>query len=256
MGKRMLLFLSILVMTSLSCGIASNTGNATQGSNAGSQAAGTPPAIPVSLNAGLASLNSYEMIIKFYSTGPDPSQSTTTTFTSQSSQEQGTYYSDMNTSIIDPGGGEPNTSDNQVYQVGNDQCINGQDGWSWVTNTPQEAEMQGLIKSMIGLTPIIDNPTFVAQETVNGVLTNHFTFTVQGLGAASGTVVNTNQGDYWLAVDGQYIVKYTLVLETSTAAKTDVLHEEFSINVTDINQPVTITLPPDCVQASKLTPTP
>ena len=70
--------------------------------------------------------------------------------------------------------------------------------------------MNGLVTSMIGLTPLIDNPVFVAAETVNGIPANHFTFKVSGLGATSGAVVNLNQGDYWLAVDGNYIVKYTL----------------------------------------------
>lgn len=116
--------------------------------------------------------------------------------------------------------------------------------------------MQGLITSMFGLTPLIDTPHFVAAETVNGIPTNHFTFQVSGLGASSGAVVNLNQGDYWLAIDGQYIVKYILVVETSMEADFEVLHEEISIEMTQVNQPVSITFPQGCLDASQETPEP
>jgi hypothetical protein len=96
----------------------------------------------------------------------------------------------------------------------------------------------------------------VAAETVNGISTNHFTFHVSGLGATSGTVVNINQGDYWLAVDGQYIVKYTLIIETSMAADAEVLHEEISIKMNQINQPISIAFPQRCLDASLVTPEP
>lgn len=116
--------------------------------------------------------------------------------------------------------------------------------------------MQGLMAGMIGLTPLIDNPVFVAAETVIGIPTNHFTFQVSGLGASSGAVVNINQGDYWLAVDGQYIVKYILIVETSMAADTEVLHEEISIEMNQVNQPVSIAFPQGCLDASLVTPIP
>jgi len=68
--------------------------------------------------------------------------------------------------------------------------------------------------------------------------------------------VNANQGDYWLAVDGRYIVKYILIMETSTDPQTNVFHEEISIELNQINQPVTIAFPQTCLDASKVTPTP
>jgi hypothetical protein len=102
----------------------------------------------------------------------------------------------------------------------------------------------------------VDNPTFVAQETVNGIPVNHFTFTVSGLGVKSGAQVNANQGDYWLAVDGQYIVKYSLVVETSSDPQTNVMHEEISIDLNQINQPISIAFPQGCLDASLVTPTP
>ena len=68
--------------------------------------------------------------------------------------------------------------------------------------------------------------------------------------------MNANQGDYWLAVDGQYIVKYLLVLETSTDPQTNILHAEVSIELNQVNQPISITFPQGCLDASLVTPTP
>jgi hypothetical protein len=121
---------------------------------------------------------------------------------------------------------------------------------------PNQAEMLDIIASMLGITPLIDTPTFVAQETMNDIPSNHFTFKVSGLGVSSGAQVNANQGDYWLAVDGQYIVKYILVLETSLDPQTDVLHEEISIELTQVNQPISIAFPQSCLDAALVTPEP
>ena len=115
--------------------------------------------------------------------------------------------------------------------------------------------MQGLIKNMIGLTPLIENPAFVGEEKVNDIPTNHFTFKVSGLGVQSGAEVKTNQGDYWLAVDGQYLVKYVLQIEESTDPQR-LLQTEISIDLNQINKPVDISFPPGCIAASKVTPTP
>jgi hypothetical protein len=76
------------------------------------------------------------------------------------------------------------------------------------------------------------------------------------LGVKSGAVVKANQGDYWLAVDGQYIVKYTLILETSMSADSEVFHEEISMELNQVNQPISISFPQSCLDASKVTPTP
>ena len=54
----------------------------------------------------------------------------------------------------------------------------------------------------------------------------------------------------WLAADGPldyYHVRYTLVLETSDPNNTDLFHEEISINLTQINQPVYIAFPQGCL---------
>jgi hypothetical protein len=257
MKSRTIMFVTLLVMLMMACSLTSNTGGKPT-NQAPIQNENTPPdPVPVSLNDGLASLNSYAMTVIFKSIGPDPTQSTELNIQRQRSNETNASSTSINNTVVSADGGDPASSDTTIYQIGNDQCSgNDTDGWSWSSSTPEEAEMKGLITGMIGLTPLIDNPDFVAAETVNGIPSNHFTFHVSGLGASSGAVVNINQGDYWLAVDGQYIVKYTLIVETSMAADTEVLHEEISIEMNQINQPVSITFPQGCLDASQVTPEP
>jgi hypothetical protein len=257
MKSRKIIVVSLLVMLMVACSLTTNTGGNPPTQAPVADETATPDPVPVSLNDGLASLNSYEMTVKFNSVGPDPTQSSTTSIQRQRSNDTNSSSTSINMSVISAGGGDPAITDTSIYQIGNDQCSGSDtDGWSWTSSTPVEAEMQGLITGMIGLTPLIDNPVFVAAETVNGIPTNHFTFQVSGLGASSGAVVNINQGDYWLAVDGHYIVRYTLIIEISTAADTEVLHEEISIEMNQINQPVSIAFPQGCLDASQVTPTP
>ncbi len=258
MKKRMVIFLSLLVMVTLACNLSAVPTSQAPGSTPqgnGNQPVGTPPANPVSINDGLGSLNSYQMTVVFKSIGPDPAQSSTITMETQHSKDTNASYTHLNISVVNKGGGDPSNTDSNIYRIGNDQCSGSGEDWTWTTMTPNQAETLDIIKNMLGITPLIDSPTFVAPETVNGIPSNHFTFKVSGLGVTSGAEVRANQGDYWLAVDGQYIVKYVLVLETSMDPQT-VLHEETSIELNQVNQPVNIAFPQTCLDASKVTPTP
>jgi hypothetical protein len=259
MKSRMMILASLVVLLMIACSLSGNTGgnSPSQEPTKEETPTSTPNPVPVSLNEGLASLNSYEMTAAFNSVGPDPVQSSTTSMERQRSNDTNASSTSIHSEVVGAEGGDPEISDTSIYQIGNDQCSGSDaDEWTWTTSTPAEAEMQGLVTGMIGLTPLIDAPVFVAAETVNGIPANHFTFQVPGLGASSGAVVNINQGDYWLAIDGQYIVKYILIVETSMAADAKVLHEEISIDVDQINQPVNIAFPQSCLDASKVTPEP
>ena len=262
MKKITLFVLPLLVMIAVACSITSKTGSSPTPLQAGDTPAVSinptqvpPDPVPISINDGLNSLNSYQMTVSIKSIGPDPTESSATTIQRQRSNDSNASYSHFNTTSTPKGGGDPKTTDSEIFQVGNDQCSGNTDDWSWSSSTPAQAEMQGLVTSMVGLTPLINDPVFLAAETVNGIPTNHFNFKVSGLGATSGAVVNINQGDYWLAIDGQYIVKYVLIVEESTSA-TEVFHEEVAIEITQINQPVSIAFPQACLDASKVTPTP
>jgi hypothetical protein len=259
MNKRMVIFLSLLVMVMLACNLSSSPtaqapGNTPQGN--GNQPVGTPPANPVNISEGLASLNSYRITITIISRGPTPEDSSTTVIETQRSQEQDSRYTHITQTTVKKGAENPNVSEYELYRIGNDQCSNSSGEWSWTSMAPNQAEMMDIMMKMLDFTPVIDNPTFVGVETVNGIQANHFSFKATGLGVESGAEVTANQGDYWLAVDGQYFVKYSLVMETVMDPQTDVLHMETLLDMNNINQPVNIAFPQACLDASLVTPTP
>jgi len=84
-------------------------------------------------------------------------------------------------------------------------------------------------------------------QTINGVRARHYTFDEKALVGLSG--LTRAQGEAWVAVDGNYVVKYTL-----TAEGRDVLFGKpntegkltWTYEVTDINQVFEITPPADC----------
>ena len=278
MKNRTIIFLLMLVLISLACSLptlglpsAQTPPETPQQSSPADPSAPTdgetPPAAPlfqlpgtkpdpkpVSISEGLASLNSYRTVLTFTTSGPNPNNSSTINFESQRSTDKDAQFTHMtSTSIID---GQPGEGDNpsDIYRIGSDQCSGSGGEWSFGSLISNEAEMRDMVLSMFSFSPAIDNPIFVAPETVNGVSTNHFSFKAKGLGAKSGANVTINQGDYWLALDGQYLVKYSLIAETVVDPKTNIIHTEINFEVKDINQPVEISFPQACLDAAKVTP--
>ncbi len=206
------------------------------------------PSEPVSIREGLASLNSYSLVIESNSSGPSQTEYSHTHIEIQNSKDQDATSTHLVISQSSANESEPTTTDSYVYSIGNIQCT-GSDAeeWDYTQNTPQQKEMQDLFSEMMDIFPLIDDPIFVGSETMNGIMTNHFTFRISGLGLQSGAEVTANQGDYWLAQDGQYIVKYQLITETVDTATQVKVHMDILIDLTKVNQPVTIALPAGCV---------
>jgi hypothetical protein len=272
MKKHILIVMCILVLMLLACNLTGVGGTQpAPGSNTPApgetsqpvsnppggqpQPAGTPQANPVSINNGLGSLNSYVMQVQFKASGSAASDTSTIIVETSHSKDLDATLTHYSMTSIPEGETQPSTNDSYVYAIKNDQCSGEGEDWTWDSYSPEQAEMTNLFKSMLGLTPLIDNPSFVGEESVNGIPSNHFSFKAPGLGVSSGANVTINQGDYWLAQDGQYIVKYVLVIEESTDPQT-VITTEISIELTQINQPVAIAFPQGCLDASLVTPEP
>lgn len=83
------------------------------------------------------------------------------------------------------------------------------------------------------------------KETVNDVAANHYTFDERAFGQLD---IAQSMGEMWVASDGGYIVKYLL----TTKGNADYFGEgiegtiTWNYELTDINQPLTITLPDNC----------
>ena len=86
------------------------------------------------------------------------------------------------------------------------------------------------------------NAQLVGQETVNGVLTNHYQ-AVEGSSYlfSAGCNWGSSNDDAWVAVDGNYPVKRQLDASGDCQGESGEVH--FSMEITNINQPVNISPP-------------
>jgi hypothetical protein len=209
------------------------------------------PSEPIGIWQGLSSLNSYRLTIRLVNNGPsaqDLSQSSIQIEAGSDGDSTHTHYEIVTSSADDP---EVSTSTSDHYQVGMLTC-DLSDGEATVSESdPMVQEMVNAWVKMIDLLPMVNDPVFVGEEMLNGVMTNHFTFNVEGLGTESGAEVVYSNGEYWLAQDGQYVVKYSVVMETRNGPaddpNTQTVHSEFYIETTDINQEIIISLPSNCL---------
>jgi hypothetical protein len=208
------------------------------------------PAQPVALFSGLASLDSYQSTTRIFSTGPGPNTLDETISEVQYDRSAGATRNRMTSKHGDEENPAPETQQQEQVTIGLETCSLEEGSWQYGTLEPQEKEILSIFSHLFDLLPVISNPVFVGAETRNGVAANHFTFQVETVGAESGSVVTVNEGEYWLAVDGQYLVDYSLHLELRTGpegdpdASVNTLEIEYSLD--SVNQPIDIQLPAGC----------
>lgn len=210
------------------------------------------PAKPIGLWEGLSSLDSYRLTIRTTTNGPtsqDQNMMTYVTEVGSDGDSSHIHSENFSSSEDDP---EGSSSASDQYRVGNRTCeIESDDDEVSVTDEdPMVQEMLNTWVKLVDVVPMVQDPVFVGAEELNGIKTNHFTFTVSGLGVESGAEVVSSGGDYWLAQDGQYIVKYSARLEMRNgpagAADTETMSVEFFIELKDVNQEIVITMPTKC----------
>jgi hypothetical protein len=83
-------------------------------------------------------------------------------------------------------------------------------------------------------------------ERINGILCRHYTFDEKSLAVGE---FSQAQGEIWIAVEGDYVVKYTLQAEGKNPATGDEGRLEWEYEVRDVNVPITIEAPPGCATA-------
>lgn len=206
---------------------------------------------PVGLQEGLGSFDSYKVTIFVDSHNSTGQKSEMNETIERSVIDKNSHTITIQTSFDPENDTEESTSTSEEYVIGNITCSGSDEDWSYSEMTDQDKELTDIFKNMVDVIPLIENPEFIGEENVNGVDCNHFSFKVNGIGDSSGSVATVNSGDYWLAKDGQYIVKYHLVLEVQSAAEgtTDAKTSniEVSIDLSNINVPITFTMPELCV---------
>jgi hypothetical protein len=213
----------------------------------------TPDPRPVGFFEGLASLNSYRLKMRTLSTGPtaqDYMEIVTTTSYNQNGDQSYTKVESTRSSAEEP---TKKTSVNEEYRLGQKYCqrspSDGETNSSVSNTTSMQQTMTDVLFGLFDMTIVTKDAKFAGAETVNGIPSNHFTFTVSGLGT-SGAEVTKSQGEYWVAQDGQYLLKYQVTMEIRSGpsgdANAQVSHIEIQTEVSDINTAITVQMPPDC----------
>jgi hypothetical protein len=214
--------------------------------------ASDPNPNPVSFQEGLGSLDSYKFDIHILSSDSTGSITGIDEFVESSVIDEN-YHSIMTSTSRSPEDSEESVSTSETFSLGTVTCTFSDDEWTYEKKSMQDKELGDIFSQMIDFVPVIKNPEFVGEEDINGVKTNHFSFRISGIGEKSGAVATVNEGNYWLALDGQYIVRYTLNLQVQSApegnseAKTSVL--EVSYELYDVNVPIILTQPEECVES-------
>ncbi|GMQ78842.1 MAG: hypothetical protein BMS9Abin02_1382 [Anaerolineae bacterium] len=212
------------------------------------------PALPIGMREGLASLNSFQSIMKIVNNGPTQGDRQESEITIRFSSEQDARH--MHTESLSSSSESPEIyqSISDEYQIGLNTCtVSTSDGSTDVTTeemTPLIKDMVNSTTNLFDITITAPNPTFVGAETLNGIETNHYTFKVIGLGDYSGDEVTQADGEYWVAQDGRFLVKYEMILEVRSGPEGDpdaaVMHSEYGYELTEINQPISISMPAEC----------
>ena len=265
-SQSILILVCILFVVSAACnlpfGQSKNDKNPTNGEseetaqplfpNITNPAASPPDPNPVSFQEGLGSLDSYKFDIHFLSSDSTGSITGVDEFMESSVIDENNH-SIMTSTSRSPEDTETSVSTSETYNLGTVTCTFSDDEWSYEKKSLQDKELNDIFSQMIDFVPVIKNPEFVGEEDINGVKTNHFTFKISGIGEKSGAVATVNEGNYWLAVDGQYIVRYTLMLQVQSAPEGNSDAETSSMEVSyelyDVNVPITITQPEECVES-------
>ena len=217
------------------------------GGGGGGASAGT---LTTPILQGLASLNSYEWRITANTVGPTEIDRSDITASGQSDSANNLRHqvlTQSSTSADDP---EGYTSTTESWQDATKSCSFAGEEYSSSAANPVGSDFGTVLSGVFDIVIPAGNAQLVGDETVAGVAAKHYSFTIEGLGAGTGTQVETNQGDIWVAADGGYLLKYQVATTMRTAAEgttaAEVFQLTFTLELTSVNQPVSVQMPAAC----------
>lgn len=210
--------------------------------------------IPMPLRQGLASLDTYRLTIRLSASGSSSVDKTDMVVLMENNSKANSSHWKMTSTTVSADDPKPQVSITENYKVGDKSCNLSSSSSSTKTPTAKiedsdlvTRDLANSLSFLVDYNLYVENPTFVAEETLNGVITNHFKFKVTQLGKDSGAVVKQNSGEYWVAKDGQYLVKYSVILElTSNKSGAESMRTELNLELASINKAVDIAFPPNC----------
>lgn len=141
----------------------------------------------------------------------------------------------------------------ETIRIGDQQyTVIGGEGGSCISSPPGEGEaMDTELFKPEDILGGLSRARRAGTETVNGVQCTHYVFDEKDI---EGAGFSKAKGDMWVAVDGNYVVKYALDAEGRDPSTNKTGHINWLYEVRDINKPINIQLPAGCSAAGSQYP--
>lgn len=129
--------------------------------------------------------------------------------------------------------------DQQYVVFGEEQCVSSSadEGDAMDMEIFEPADVLGGLDNARRIRP---------DEKINGILCRHYAFDETSIAWA---VLSHAEGEVWVAVDGDYVVKYVMQADGKDPASQDEGHIEWEYETRDVNKPITIEPPSGCEAA-------
>ena len=227
--------------------VAGSSGDDDDGGGGGGGGGASAGTLTAPLVQGMAGLDSYEVRIDAVMLGPTGSDRNEMSATLQADKAAKLNHQSMTsrtTSEDDPTG---STSTEESWITADLTCSFDGEEYSSEAANPLGTDFGSLFSGVFDVVIPEGDSELVGDDTIAGVAAERHSFSIKGLGADSGWLVDTNQGEVWVAKDGGYVLKYTMnVAMRSDAQSTESYSLQLTLEFTSVNQPVTIEVPAAC----------
>lgn len=243
-----------VMVVGTACGLSSLGGTPGAGEAGGGEGAGPTPGaeamIPVSINEGLASLDSYRMTYTTDSFDSVAQERSVVTVVVARDSATDADYNRTEQRVTGAGDEVISESVQEQFMIGSQMCAVAEGEAEATTISGTAQALSDLMAKVVEFHALIENPEYVGQDVIGGIPVRTYRFEVRSVGAGSEVEATRSDGTYAIAEDGDYLVRYRLDMELRTGAEGDpeaqvsILAVEMALD--DVNQPVSIVLPTGC----------
>ncbi|MDY6875386.1 MAG: hypothetical protein SWK90_04165 [Chloroflexota bacterium] len=191
-----------------------------------------------SVTSGLESLDSYRGYFKMTFDGTTGGEAEHATYEMNTEYVRDPFAQRIVMQVADT------EEDFEIVYIGDKQYILFGEGQCMSTSAEESDAMDMEIFAPEDVIGGLENARRVwPDEQVNGILCSHYTFDETGVAWAGFAHA---EGEVWVAVDGDYVVRYILEADGKDPATEDEGHIEWEYEISDVNVPITIEPPPGC----------